>query len=298
MEYSKITKSPVMLKEENKRYALDPSVEMRGFVKLESDDDKGLIIVVMDNVRFFPKGEYVYKLLLAGVKKEKNCYHMIGNISLSAFGKGEASFRVNPMDLDGRGTALSDFTMVIVAAMSTVNSGEALHPVLKGSFSLPKSFDDPQKKDAAVTPKDYSPFYTSFVLENCVKITEHREKYAAITPFKNDLTGASWKKITDPVLFPMVAPGAESPMKKYGHFLFGWQDSHYFLAIPGRFFPEEQPDEGKSGFVFWQPILGMEEEAQDKTIPIEERRKNIYGYWIASINRYNGHIEEIPLIDE
>ena len=96
----------------------------------------------------------------------------------------------------------------------------------------------------------------------------------------------------------MVAPGAQEPMKKYGHFLYGWRDSHYFLGIPGRFFPEEQPDGGRSGFVFWQPLLGMEEENQDKTVPLEERRKNIYGYWIAAINRYNGHIEEIPLIEE
>ena len=86
-------------------------------------------------------------------------------------------------------------------------------------------------------------------------------------------------------------------MKKYKHFLYGMGESHCFLGVPGRFFPEEQPDSGKSGFVFWQPITGMEKEARNKALSIEERRKNIYGYWIAAINRYNGHIEEIPLID-
>ena len=297
MESSKINKSPVTLKEENRKYALDPSKEVRGFIKLESDDDKGLIIVIMDNVKFFPKGEYVYKLVLAGMKKEKMRYHMVGNISLSAFGKGEASFRVNPQDMDGCGTALSDFSHAIIAAMSTINSREALHPVLRGEFSIPKTPPGSSTDAKAGTPKDYSPFYNRFVLENCIGIAKSPSKHTDIIPFKNDMTHAAWKKITDSTLFPMASPGAQPPMKKYGHFLFGWQDTHYFLGIPGRFFPEEQPDGGKSGFVFWQPILGMEEEAEDKTIPIEERRKNIYGYWIAAINRYNGHIEEIPLID-
>ncbi|MBQ3185501.1 MAG: hypothetical protein IJB54_05935, partial [Firmicutes bacterium] len=92
MDFSKISKSPIVLKEENKRYAFDPGKEMFGYMKVEQDEDKGLIVVIMDNVKFFPKGEYVYKLVLAGTKNEKRCYHMVGNISLNAYGKGEASF--------------------------------------------------------------------------------------------------------------------------------------------------------------------------------------------------------------
>lgn len=295
MDFSKITKSPIVLKEENRRYAFDPSKEMRGFLKVEQDEDKGLVIVIMDNVKFFPKGEYVYKLVLAGTKNEKRRYHMIGNISLSAYGKGEASFRVNPADLDGCGTALSDFSIAIIAAMSTVNNREALHPVLKGSFSVPEAMPA-SAAAAAAPPKNYNAFYNKVILERCISLAKEQDSFADIVPFADDPTKASWKKVTNVKRFPMVAPGANEPMEKYGHFLWGYSESHYFLAIPGRFFPEEQPDGGKSGFVFWQPILGMEKETDDKTVPIEERRKNIYGYWIASINRYNGRIEEIPLI--
>lgn len=293
MDISKTTKKPIVLKEENKKYAMNPDKEMRGYVKLELDEEKSLIIVIMDNIKFFPSGEYVYKLLFAGTKNEKRCYHMVGNISLSAYGKGEASFRVNPADLDGNGIALSDFSVIIVAAMSTVNGREALHPVLKGEFSIPSI----SHTNAAPMPKDYSPFYNRFVLENCIELAKLQNNFADIVPFQDTLSDVKWKKVTECQRFPMIAPGAGGPMEKYGHFLFGWQETHYFLAIPGRFFPEEQPDSGKSGFVYWQPIIGMEKEPEDKTIPIEERRKNIYGYWIAAINRYNGHIEEFPLID-
>lgn len=295
MDFSKVTKSPIVLKEENKRYAFDPAKEMRGYLKIEQDDDKGLIIVIVDNIKFFPKGEYVYKLVLAGTKNERRCYHMVGNISLSAYGKGEASFRVNPSNLDGGGTALWDFSIAIVAAMSTVNDREALHPVLKGSLSISESI--PSSASAkAMPPKNFNAFYNKVLLERCIELAKLQETFTDIVPFAKDTSKARWKKITDVKKFPMVAPGAHPPMEKYGHFLWGYNDSHYFLAVPGRFLPIEQPDDGKSGFVFWQPILGMEKVAEDDSVSIEERRENAYGYWIASINRYNGHIEEIPLI--
>ena len=293
MDFSKVKKSPIILKEENTGFALDPAKEIRGYIKLEKDDDKGLIVAVMDNVKFFPKGEYVYKLICAGTKKERRKYHLVGNMSLSAYGNGEGTFRINPRDLDGYGMALCDFSTAIIAAMSTVNAKEALHPVLKGNFSMPK--DSLQSRPS---PKDYSPFYNRFVLQNCISIAKEEYKFEDIIPFEKELSGCKWKKITNISLFPIVSPGAEPPMKKYGHFLFGFNEGYYFLAVPGRFFPQEQPDSGKSGFVFWLPILGMEKESQKSNLSIDEQRKNIYGYWIAAVNRYNGHIEEIPLIEE
>jgi len=296
MDFSKITKSPIVLKEENKLYAFDPAKEMLGYLKVEQDEDKGLIVVIMDNVKFFPKGEYVYKLVLAGTKNEKRCYHMIGNISLSAYGKGEASFRVNPQDMDGSGTALWDFSMAIIAAMSTVNCREALHPVLKGSFTVPETLHA-EETVKSQPPKNYNAFYNKILLEKCIALAKMQDSFDDIVPFAEGNINASWKKITDAKTFPMVAPGASGPIEKYGHFLWGYNDDYYFLAVPGRFLSEEKPDDGKSGFVFWLPILGMEKQAEDKSIPVEERRRNVYGYWIASINRYNGHIEEIPLIE-
>ena len=116
-------------------------------------------------------------------------------------------------------------------------------------------------------------------------------------PFDRNFADASWKKITDTSLFPLVSPGSTEPMMKYGHFIFGWCSTHYLIGVPGRFLPEEQPDSGRSGFVYWQPISGMPEESHDASLTLEERRKDIYGYWIAPVNRSTGHIEEMPLIE-
>ena len=296
MDFLKIKKSPILLKEENKQYAFDKSKEMRGYVKLEKSEDKGLIVAAMDNIKFFPKGEYVYKLIFARQRNGRLQYHLLGSMSLSAYGKGEGSFRINPKDLDGSGTAVWDFSTAIIAAMSTVNSREPLHPVLKGNFSLTSEQGADKRREAE--PRDYSPFYSRFVLENCIAIAKKQNEFEDVVPFSNTISGISWKRIDNITFFPIVSPGARKPIEKYEHFLFGWNDSHYFIGVTGRFLTEEQPDKGKSGFAVWFPIFGMEDTQHDETISIDERRKNVYGYWLAAVNRYNGHIEEFPLIEK
>ena len=191
----------------------------------------------MDNIKFFPKGEYVYKLIFARQRNGRLQYHLLGSMSLSAYGKGEGSFRINPKDLDGSGTAVWDFSTAIIAAMSTVNSREPLHPVLKGNFSLTSQQGADKRREAE--PRDYSPFYSRFVLENCIAIAKKQNEFEDVVPFSNTISG-----------------------------------------------------------ILWFPIFGMEDTQHDETISIDERRKNVYGYWLAAVNRYNGHIEEFPLIEK
>lgn len=293
MDFSKVKKSPVLLKEENRKFALDKNREIRGYLKIEADDSRGLVVVMADNVKFFPKGEYVYKLIFSGIKKEKRRYHMVGNVSLSAYGECEGSFRVNPLDLDGRGMGIWDFSSAIIAAMSTVNLHEALHPVLKGSFSVSRDNFTLRKP----APADYSPFYNRVVLENCETIVSSLKTFPFTAPFERDLTGASWKRISDISLFPVISPGSRALLEKYSHFIFGEREDCFLLGVPGRFLTEEHPDGGRSGFLLWQPILKSEKEPRKEELSTEERRRVTYGYWVAAINRYNGHIEEIPLIE-
>ena len=464
MDHIKTMSDPVVLAEEDRRFAMDAGRRISGCIRIELSGGKGLTAVSVDNIRFFPRGEYVYKLLFAGSGQDKQRYHIAGNISLSAYGRGEASLCINPADLDGAGTKLSDLPAVLIAAMSTVNSDEALHPVLKGT--LPSSSEGPSESNSTVTDnsmttakenhddavkspsqgntttprsrhstqetaqpvsgdtprqvyrqrqnthaiptgqssiptgagepvrspraeafynrnsqfavtgsnadaktadsgtdiptpdnaapgrtgrqthsaegprsdtsspsehtqgssgqpatgrsadtapgdsrtngsaesspppdRDYSSFYSRSVLEKCTGLAGNCSASQDIVPFDRNFADASWKKITDTSLFPLVSPGSTEPMMKYGHFIFGWCSTHYLIGVPGRFLPEEQPDSGRSGFVYWQPIAGMPEESHDASLALEERRKDIYGYWIAPVNRSTGHIEEMPLIE-
>ena len=202
----------------------------------------------------------------------------------------EGSFSLDPGNLDGRGSCLWDFDTVVVAAASTIDSHEPLHPVLQGKFQIAR----PAGPHRTAAPKDYSPFYNDFVLERCIAIAGKQRQLADIRPFARDATSAHWKKVLSWADFPILSPGAEAPVKAYGHFLWGWNETHYFVAVPGRFLPGEQPDGGNSGFAFWQPILGMEQIQRDQTLPLQDRRERTYGYWIASISRRNGKVEEYP----
>lgn len=294
MDFSKVKKEPILLQEENRRFASDQTQAIHGHIKMQNDAARGIITVHAENLKIFQNHEYTYQLILVGMKKEKRRYHLAGTLSLDPSGTASGSFRINTQNIDGHGLTIADLCAAIIAAGSTVNSRESLHPVLKGDI-VPSQKSSQSK---SITPKDYSPFYNRIVLENCINIAKLQQKFADIIPFRRDLTNAQWKKVTDCKLFPMISPGAHPPMNQYHHFLFGWNDSHYFLGIPGRFFPKEQPDQGNSGFVFWQPILGMENEEGSDGLSIDQQREKQYGYWIAAINRYNGHIEEIPLREE
>lgn len=469
MDHIKNTSGSVVLAEEDRRFAMDAGHSISGCIRIELSGGRGLTAVSVDNIRFFPRGEYVYKLIFADSGQDKQRYHIAGNLSLSAYGRGEAGFCINPADLDGTGTGLSDLSTVLVAAMSTVNPDEALHPVLRGALpsssegsaegssttadnmtaatekrdstatapshdntagprsehsiqdtsqpasgdtrrqiyrqrqnthtvtpgrsSIPDGTGEPvrspraeafynrnsisaetgsstdaktanegkdisasepaspasspdtgrgarqmhadasprsdtssptghtqgsARQTAADRPsdaapliartagtaesgpppdKDYSLFYYRSVLEKCAGLAGNCSASQYIVPFDRNFADASWKKITDTSLFPLLSPGSKEPLMKYGHFIFGWCGTHYLIGVPGRFLPEEQPDSGRSGFVYWLPIAGMPEESTDASLTLEERRKDIYGYWIAPVNRSTGHIEEIPLIE-
>ena len=93
MDFTNISKNPIMLKEENKRFAFERDKEIRGYIKLETDGDKGLMVVTVENVKFFPRGEYSYKLILTGVKKESDTttWSAIFLCRLTARGRGASA---------------------------------------------------------------------------------------------------------------------------------------------------------------------------------------------------------------
>lgn len=188
MDFSKTRKSPILLQEISRKYALDPLRPIRGFVKLENNADKGLVTVIVENVKIFPAGEYCYKLLLAGIKKEQQVYHLLGSIVLSSGGRGEGTFRIRPADLNGHGSCLWEFDTMIVAAASVTNPRESLHPVLQGKFRIAC----PADPHPTAAPKDYSPFYQDFVLDT----KRYRQTDPAATKVKSSATWLKDEKST------------------------------------------------------------------------------------------------------
>ncbi|MDD2217396.1 MAG: hypothetical protein PHW03_06370 [Eubacteriales bacterium] len=314
MEYMKYQRSFVMLEEQNKKFAMKQGETSRGHIKIETGGNKGALRIGVENIESFQEREYVYKLILFGKSDSKTIYAIVGTVRVGSLGSGESYFRFNPLDMDGKGNDISKYTHAIVAAVSTKNEDEPLHPILKGTISIKgeetelQNFEEKKRDEAELngaklqkedTKEDkqedvrtFNSFYREYLLKTCRNLEEEADVYNRIIPFKEDVTSAAWSKIDNPDELPLVTPKGKELSRKYKHYIFGVSQEHYYIGIPGRFLKEEQPDEGGSGFVLWQPIVGAEKlNATDADCPDKERMQ-AYGYWIVAITKIKGDIIE------
>lgn len=363
MNYVKYNRAFVMMEEQGGQFAARESAPIKGYLKVETGNNKGALRCVVQNLRYFDRGDYIYKLILFGKKGERTIHTVIGNLLVNRQGSGETYFRFLPGDVDGKGNAYHQFSTAIIAAASTKDDREPLHPVLKGvTFSEVEPFqselfqvdeeiengqsseldeiinrideiveemedslqseevsetfmseeeDEPvaaapgEEAEAAfapqeelVTKKTYNSFYNEYILNACAHTCRVAEFYEDVAPFERDKTGARWKKIVNITNLPLVSPGAHYFATQYRHYIFGAKPDEkgvatkFYFGIPGRFLDEEQPDGGKSGFTYWQPIRGVESVFEDYQ-QSERANRNAYGYWIVAVDGNTGTIEEV-----
>ena len=286
MDYMSHKKSFVMLEEQNKTFAMDKNKPIRGYMKIEIGEGRGAVRVGAENLRCFERGSYVYKLILFGKKNEKTIYKIVGNLMISSRGRGETYLKLNPADMDGNGNSLECFTIAIIVAVSTTDNREPLHPILRGSLEVREKMACKHETTA------YNNYYNEYILQCCKALENKKELYDQIVPFKDDATGAEWKRVVNLGKFPVISPGSQYTLSRYRHFIFGMTDDYYFVGVPGRYLDNEQPEAGKSGFVLWQPIVGAEGFKADVEGASLKDRQVAYGYWIAAINKNSGSIED------
>lgn len=336
MNYVKYNRTFVMLEEQTRDYCARDA-PIKGYLKVETGNNKGAMRCVVQNLKYYSRGDYIYKLIFFGKKQDRTIHTVMGNLIINRYGNGETYFRFDPINMDGKGNGYSDFTVAIVAATSSTNDKEPLHPVLKGvtrtensSFRHEEKFleekvekcdaedqscmsekvieevskEEPSVENerdydrAELKPEEevvlerperniYNAFYNEYLLQFCTYTCKVAGYYEDVTPFERDQTGARWKRVQNVGNLPLVSPGAHYFATQYKHYLFGakpdsnGQAEEYFFAIPGRFTQEEQPDGGRSGFVYWQPMIGAPHE------------KAAYGYWIVSVDSKSGDILEV-----
>ncbi len=367
MNYVKYNRSLVMLEEQSSQFAAKESAPSKGYLKVETGNNKGAIRCTVQNLKFYEKGDYIYKLILFGKKGERTIHTIIGNLVVNRQGNGETYFRFLPLDIDGKGNTYHNYSTAIVAAASTKDDKESLHPVLKGvtvsnaepfqseliqveeesedeekdefdniinkideiveeveevlqsetaSEELPHDeadeiaeaaelAEDAEDAETAETSREeniskkiYNNFYNEYILNACAHTCRVAEFYEDIIPFDKDKTGARWKKIVNITNLPIVSPGAHYFATQYHHYIFGAKADEngvatkFYFGIPGRLLTEEQPDGGKSGFTYWQPIRGADPVTEDYRKG-EYTNRNVYGYWIVAVNGKTGNIEEV-----
>lgn len=140
MNYVKYNRSFVMMEEQGNQFAARETAPIKGYLKVETGNNKGALRCAVQNLRFYEKGDYIYKLILFGKKGEKTIHTIIGSLLVNRQGNGETYFRFQPLDIDGKGNCYHHFSTAIVAAASTKDDKEPLHPVLKG---ITVSSDEP-----------------------------------------------------------------------------------------------------------------------------------------------------------
>ena len=318
MSYKKYARTFVMMEGQTADFAAREA-PVKGYLKIETGNNKGALRCVVQNLKYYSSGDYIYKLILFGKNEDRTVNAVLGSLSVNRYGNGETYFRFDPLDMDGKGSRYDDFSVAVVAAVSGSNKKEPLHPVLKGAMK--KNDDESEKSESweekygvqlvmkqqeglmeeeqkqekvKQKPAIYNSFYNEYLLQFCGYTCKAANYYEDVFPFEKDLTGARWKRIQNIASLPLVSPGAHFYATQYRHFLFGAKpDSdgiacRYFFAVPGRFVQEEQPDGGRSGFVFWQPVAG----APSSEILNKGRPEAGYGYWIVAVDAATGDIIE------
>lgn len=312
MNYEKYDRFFIRLEGENRDFAMRTAESVRGHIKIETGNRKGAMRIGVQNLRYQGKGDYLYKLIFFGTKENRTIYAIIGTLSVNPMGSGETYFRFDPSAMNANGQELSEFSHAIVAAVSESDEREPLHPVLKGVLDFPGR--EANEKSANVSaasenpasgerppdsgnelggePLCYNAYYNKYIAMRCLKMDREKNIYDRVVPFREDVTGAEWTKVTENPVLPLVSPGGQQMVRKYRHYIFGQSGNYYYFGVPGRFLREEQPENGASGFTLWQPIVGAEDyHATEETTPMEMRRL-AYGYWIVAIEKESGNIVE------
>lgn len=303
MDYSKYVRTFVMMEEQTSDFSIGKA-PAKGYLKVETGNNKGALRCVVQNLKYFSRGEYIYKLILFGRKQGRVLSAVMGSLAINRNGNGETYFRFNPLNIDEKGSEYGDFSMAVVTAASRTSNEEALRPVLKGIMKK----DEPEEElsenvenvedveDVEIKPRtNYNSFYNEYLLRFCDFTCKSANLYEDIFPFEKDKTNARWKRIQNISSLPLVSPGAHLFASQYKHFLFGARPdsegvaSHYYFAVPGRFIQEEQPDGGRSGFVLWQPFANGSAQTQAGN---DENSNYGYGYWIVAIDALTGDIIE------
>lgn len=352
MNYRRYHRSVTVFVGQNRDFSI-PGREAGGNLKIETGNERGAMRCNLTNLQPYAKGDYLYKLILFGVRNERTIHAVIGTVPVNRSGTGDAYFRFDPINVNGKGDEYEYFTTAIVAAVSQKSDQEPLHPVLKGDLEnkpvelLPqqpeaaaqrkntgRSDIEQQKTERAereqrtamqrraeasaqrepakkkqeapkpVVSKVFNHFYNEYLLHFCAQICRTADCYEEVWPFAKDRTGARWKKIRNAGTLPLVSPGAHYFAGLYRHYLFGarpdgWgRASCYFFGIPGQNNKTEQPDGGRSGFLYWQPAEADPAGGQQAAAGQGREENPHFGYWIVEIDVQTGDIREVTIEKE
>lgn len=108
-----------------------------------------------------------------------------------------------------------------------------------------------------------------------------------------DETGAEWHRISGELEMPETLEGVKMFIARYHHYLLGRKGEEWYVGIPGRFLQKEQPCREEGLFLLWQPLRGGEKFFDRYETMTRKQQEEIFGYWIAGLDRENGRLKPL-----
>lgn len=283
-----------ILNEENHRYAMNGNRKIEGNVSQAA----AALRLEINNLRPNDPRRYTYKFMLLGLRDGQSVYKLLGDFDVGKSGKMTHEYKVDPLNVDGKGNPLDSFRLCMVVAAPHGSRREPYRPVLKGTFAADKSENDHGSTADAETQKvegssigdasksTCNEYYQTYVREMTAELIGYKDGFRKIIPFEEGWIADNWRYVGSgkretglmpEKVFPIASIGAKVQLEKYGHFIFAFNDEYCILGVPGTREEDEHPDGGASGFKLWQPMKGS----------------TIYGYWMVFVQRNSGRITEI-----
>lgn len=232
---------------------------------LESYKDKRSVYFEVSNLLpssdLHTNGRKAYHILLLGEDDGEVIYKDFGEFHVGIKGSGSFFKKF-------KGPEIECYTHCLLIALDEENG--TTETILSG--------------ETPFMAKDEETSWESLVLN-----MEEGEK-ADIFAESIDETGALWYRFYREGNLPDCLLQYEEQIHKYGNYIIGKKENHYFIGIPGRFLQAEQPQREEGYFTLWQPISGGEaffKSLEELTGKLQEQ---IFGYWIGEIDMAEGKV--------
>ena len=212
-----------------------------------------------------------YRMVFMGSSEGEVSFVDFGPVYFNKTGECRKYQKFNCKNFDGKGTPFEDFSFCLIVAASKEGSPEQPMVLIKAELPFAKNyvsgFDDEWKEQ--------------------IELCQGKE---AMDLFAEEIdeTGAKWYRFELEKSCPKHLDTFRVLIDRYQHYVLGVNNDQYFIGIPGRFILEEQPDQGSSGFKLWQPLKGAEKLYTYIEDLSDEEKHDIFGYWIAGIDKING----------
>lgn len=276
-----------LLREKQEGFGLQPFFGPMGVTMVQKKVDRGVLSCQVFNLR--PQRDKTgkveeYGIWLGGQSGERDYFIPVGNLKPGISGQGGGQWEFNPANVQGSGHSLEEFDRVVIAVTGSQNPKEPGNVIpLEGKLEQPGNYLSPQMPGIAGMSG-----ITGMAGIPGVGGVPGMSWFAGISGMPGIPVESSIPGPPDIPGIPAQVPADTNRLSLYqliGLTLDQEGTPEYLVhGIPGRFNQEDQPQQGKTGYVYWH-LAAQQEEHPD------------LGYWLVYLDPKTNQVvfpEPIP----